>query len=167
VLPTLVRTGRRTLERGRRNPRKGDGRPFHARPGRRRDVGPVRRISPVTIGPVRPSPPPQRHPEHCSATPDVVEVPGDKTPPPRLLCALRPYAPCQLHPRVSVRTTTKREISTPPPSKPPLDEHRACHDAPPEARFARTAVYSTTLCDIPPHVVSTVWHAYKLPPLGL
>jgi hypothetical protein len=75
-------------------------------------------------------------------------------------------APRHLHPRVNVRTTTKREISTSPPSKPPLDKHRACHDAPPEARFARTAVYSTTLCAIPPHVVSIVRHACKLPPLA-
>jgi hypothetical protein len=90
VLPTLVRTERRILERGRRNPRKGDGRLFHARPGQRRDVGPVRRVSSVTIGPVRPSPPPRHHPGHCSAIPDTMGVWGDKTPPRLLLCTLRP-----------------------------------------------------------------------------
>jgi hypothetical protein len=96
VLPTLVRTVRRTLERGRQNPQKGDGRLFHARPGRRRDVGPVRRVSFVTIGPVQPSPPPQCHLEHCSAIPDIVGIRGDKTPPRRLLCALRPPVSCTL-----------------------------------------------------------------------
>jgi hypothetical protein len=96
VLPTLVRTGRRTLERGRRNPRKGDGRLFHARPGRRCDARPARRVSSVTIGPVRPSPPPQHHPKHCSAIPDAMGVRGDKTPPSRLLCALRPPVNCTL-----------------------------------------------------------------------
>jgi hypothetical protein len=50
------------------------------------------------------------------------------------------------------------------PSKPLLDAHRTCHDAPPEARFARTTIYSAMLCAIPPHVARTVWHACKLPP---
>jgi hypothetical protein len=54
--------------------------------------------------------------------------------------------------------------SKPPPSKPLLDGHRARHDAPSEARFARTAVYSTALCAIPSHVAKTVRHACKLPP---
>jgi hypothetical protein len=40
-------------------------------------------------------------------------------------------------------------------------------DAPPEARFARTAVYSTTLCTILLHVIRTVRHDCKPPPLGL
>jgi hypothetical protein len=90
VLPTLVRLVRRTLERGRRNPRKGDGRLFRARPGQHRDIRPVRRVSSVTIGPVWQSLPPRRHPGHCSAIPDAVGVRGDKTPPRRLLCTLRP-----------------------------------------------------------------------------
>jgi hypothetical protein len=55
----------------------------------------------------------------------------------------------------------------PPPSKLFLDRHRACHDVSPEARFARTVVYSTTLCAIPLHVVSTARHACKLPSLSL
>jgi hypothetical protein len=90
VPPTLVRTERRTLERGRRNPRIGDGRLFHARPGQHRDNGLVRRVSSVTISPVRPSPPPRRHLGHCSAIPNAVGVQGNKTPPRLLLCALRP-----------------------------------------------------------------------------
>ena len=88
--PTLVRPTRRTLERGRRNPRKGDGRLLRACPGPRHDVGPVRRVTSVTVGPARPSPPSRRHPGHCSAIPDAVGVRGDKTPPRPRLCPLRP-----------------------------------------------------------------------------
>jgi hypothetical protein len=80
------------------------------------------------------------------------------------LAAVCPTASRQLHPRVSVRTTTQREISTPPLSKPLLDGHRACHDAPPEARFARTAVHSVALSAMPSHVARTVRYACKLPP---
>jgi hypothetical protein len=66
MLPTLVRTGRRTLERGWRSPRKGDGRPFHARPGQCRDVGPVRRVSSITT--TTPSRALRRHPRHCGGS---------------------------------------------------------------------------------------------------
>jgi hypothetical protein len=64
-------------------------------------------------------------------------------------------APCGLPsaaPRANVQTTTEREVSTPPPSKPFLDGHRTRHDVPPEARFARMAVYSIMLYTIPLHV---------------
>jgi hypothetical protein len=100
----------------------------------------------------------QRHPRRCGSTGRQDAA---------MLAVVRLTASRQLHPRVSVRTTTKQEISTSPPSKPPLDGHRECHDAPPEARFSRTAVYSMISCAIPPHVVSTARHACKLPPLGL
>jgi hypothetical protein len=70
----------------------------------------------------------------------------------------------QRHPRISMRAAIERETPTPPPSMPLLDGHRARHDVPPEARFARTAVYSTALNAIPPHVDKTVRHACKLPP---
>jgi hypothetical protein len=96
VPPTLVRPARDTFEGGWRNPRKGDGRLFRARSGQRRDVGPVGRVSSVTIGPVRPSPPPRRHPGHCTAIPDAVGVRSDKTPPRLLLCTLRPPVGCTL-----------------------------------------------------------------------
>jgi hypothetical protein len=79
--------------------------------------------------------------------------------------AVRPTVSRQLHPRVSVRTTTQREISTPPPSKPLLGRHRAHHDASSEARFARTAVHSVVLIAMPPHVARIVRHPRKLPPL--
>jgi hypothetical protein len=64
----------------------------------------------------------------------------------------------QRHPRVSMRAATERVTPTPPPSKSLLDGYRARHDAPPEARFARMAVYSTVLYAIPPHVDKTVRH---------
>jgi hypothetical protein len=70
----------------------------------------------------------------------------------------------QPHPRVSVRTMTPRKTSTPPPSKPLLGGHRARHNAPPKARFARTAVHSVVLCAILPHIARIVWHACNLPP---
>jgi hypothetical protein len=73
----------------------------------------------------------------------------------------------QPHPRANVRTTTEREVSTPPPSKPLLDGYRTRHDVPPDARFARTTAYSTTLYTMPLHVDKTVRHACKLPPLSL
>jgi hypothetical protein len=78
------------LERGRRNPRKGYGRQPLTRAGRHRDAGPVERVSSVTSGPVRPSPPLCHHPGHCSTIPDVVEARDDETPPHPLLCILRP-----------------------------------------------------------------------------
>jgi hypothetical protein len=125
----------------------------------------VRRVSSVTIGPVRPSPPSRHHPGHCSAIPLRCGSAGRQdaaTPAAVPLTTSR-----QLHPRVSVRMTTEREAPTPPPSKPLLDGYRARHGAPPEARFARTAVYSATLYAMPSHVARTVRHACKLPPLGL
>jgi hypothetical protein len=73
VLPTPIRPGRRTLERGRWNPRKGDGRLSRSRSGRRRDVRPVRHISSITISPARPSPPPQRHPGTAAPSPALWE----------------------------------------------------------------------------------------------
>jgi hypothetical protein len=53
------------------------------------------------------------------------------------------------------------------PSKPLLDGHRTCNDALSEARFARTAIASTALYTIPPHVARIVRHDCKLPTLGL
>jgi hypothetical protein len=70
----------------------------------------------------------------------------------------------QRPPRVNTRATAERKTHTTPPSKPLLDGYRTRHDIPPEARFARTAVYATTLYVMPPHVDKTVRHAYKLPP---
>jgi hypothetical protein len=155
VPPTPVRLTHRYLEKGQRSPRRRDGRLLHARTGLCRDVGPAEPVTSVAIGPVPPSPPSRRHPRCCGSmrredttTPATV---------PRM-------ASRQRHPRVLTRATTEQATPTPPPSKPLLDAHRTRHDAPPEARFARTAVYSTALYAIPPHVTRTVWHACKLPP---
>jgi hypothetical protein len=108
------------------------------------------------------------HPCHYDA------IPGTTTPSPTLwgygatrhrhvgCCAL--YGLPLAAPSISVRMTTQRKISTPPPSKPLLDGHRARHDAPPEARFVRTAIQFVALSAMPSHVARTVRHAYKLPP---
>jgi hypothetical protein len=153
---------RRTLERGRRSSRREDRRLHHARIGQRCDVVPTGPVTSVTIGPVRPSPPsptPSRalhhHPQHCGGT--GREDAG--TP-----AAVRPAASRQPHPRAYVQATTERATPTSPPSKPFLDGYRAHHDAPPDTRFARTAVYSMALCAMPLHVDKIVWHTCKLPP---
>jgi hypothetical protein len=162
VPPTPVRPTRRTLKRGRRSPRREDGRLRHAHTGLRRDVGLTGPVTSVAIGPVRPSPPsptPSRalhhQPRHCGGTGRQ-----DAATP----AAVRPAASRQPHPQTYVWATTKWEIPTTPPSKPLLDGYRARHDAPPYARFARMAAYSTTLYTMPLHVDITVQHACKLPP---
>jgi hypothetical protein len=82
----------------------------------------------------------------------------------RSFTVVRPTGPRQTHPRVSVQTTTQWKISAPPPLMPLLDGRRARHDAPPEARFARTAIHSVVLFAMPLHVARTVRHACKLLP---
>jgi hypothetical protein len=119
-------------------------------------------VTSVAISPVRPSPPPRRHPGHCIAIPDAVEACGDRTPPRQLLYPRT--ASHQQHPRVLTRAVAEQENATPPPSKPLLGAHRTRHDAPPEARFARTVVYSVTLYTMPLHVGEIVRHACKLSP---
>jgi hypothetical protein len=125
VPPTLVRPTRRTLEKGRRSPRREGERLLHARTGLRRDVRPVGAVTSVAIGPVRPSPPSRRHPGHCITIPDVVEACGDRTPPRRLLCLVRPHVndtlessrgrpsnrrPLRRHPRSRSWTRTGRAM---------------------------------------------------------
>jgi hypothetical protein len=156
VPPTLVRLTHRALERGRRNSRRGMNvystlaQDYVVTSGQR-DRSPP---SPSVLcgHPRRPTPSRalHRHPLRCggtgrqdTATPAVV----------------RPTASRQPHPRVGIRTTTLRRTSTPPPSKPLLGRHRACHDTPLEDRFARTAIHSVVLCVIPPHIARTVRHA--------
>jgi hypothetical protein len=133
-------------------PSKGDGRLFRARTGPCRDVG---RVPTVTISPVRPPRALHRHPRHCGSarrrditTPAVVPRTASR----------------QRHPRISTRAATEWATPTSPPSKPLLAGYRTRHDVLPEARFARTAVYSTALYVIPPHIDKTVRHACKLPP---
>jgi hypothetical protein len=105
---------------------------------------------------------PRCHPGHCIAVPDAVEACGDGTPPRQLLYPRT--ASRHQHPRVLTRAVAEQEIATPPPSKPLLGAHRTRHDAPPEARFVRTAVYSATLYTMPLHVGEIVRHNRKLPP---
>jgi hypothetical protein len=105
---------------------------------------------------------PQLHPGHCVTIPNAMEACSDVTPPHQLLYPRT--ASRQRHPRVLMWAIAERETSTPPPSKPLLDAHRTRHDAPPEARFARIAVYSATLYIMPLHVDEIVWHACKLQP---
>jgi hypothetical protein len=87
VPPTLVRPARRALERRRWNPQKGYGHLYRAR---RRDVELVRRVSSITVSPVRPSPLPRHHPGHCSTIPGAVGVQDDKMSPRPPLCDRRP-----------------------------------------------------------------------------
>jgi hypothetical protein len=161
VPPIPARPAHRTLEKGRQNPRREDARLLHARTGRRRDVRSVGAVTSIAIGPVRPSPPSRRHPSHFITIPDAVAACDDRTPPRQPLCLT---ASCQQHPRVLTWTALERATSTPPPSKPLLNAHRTCHDAPPEVRFARTTVYFVALHAMPPHLARTVRHACKLLP---
>jgi hypothetical protein len=71
---------------------------------------------------------------------------------------------CRWHPRTLTQTDLERAASAPLPSKPLLEAHRTRHDAPPEAGFARTTIYSMVLCTMPLHVGKIVWHACKLLP---
>jgi hypothetical protein len=73
------------------SPRREDEQLLHARTGLRRDVKPVGVVTSVAIGPVRPFPPSRRHPGHCTNIPDAVGACGDRTPPHRLLCLVRPH----------------------------------------------------------------------------
>jgi hypothetical protein len=154
VPPTPVRPAHRTLEKGRQNPRRDDARLLRARTGRRRDVRTVGAVNSVAIGPVRPSPPPRRHPGHCITIPDVVEVCGDGIPPRQPLCLVRP------HVNGTLKSSRGRPSNEQPLLRPPrralLEMHRTRHNASPEARFARTVVYSMALYVMPPHVARTV-----------
>jgi hypothetical protein len=114
------------VERGWRNPRKRCRCLPRARTEQRRDIRPVERVSSVTSGPVRPSPSLATIPDTAAPSPELRE-PG--TTRHRTPAAVHPPAFRQLHPRVSVRTTTKREAPTQPPSKPLLGGYRTRHDA--------------------------------------
>jgi hypothetical protein len=164
VLPTLVRPVRHTLERGRRSPRKGDGRLSRARPGRRHDVGPVGHVSSVTISLVRPSPLPRHHPGHCSTIPDTMGIQDDKTLPRLPLCALRPPVSRTLESAYGRRPNRKSPLNRP-RSRPCVGTGLTA--TPGRNEIARTAINSTTLYTIPLHVIRTVRHDCKLPPLGL
>jgi hypothetical protein len=116
VPPTLVRPTHHPLEKGRRNPRREDARLLLARTGRCRDVRIVGAVTSVAISPVRPSPPPRRHPGHCITIPDAVEACGDGTPPRWPLCLVRPCCPCAAARRRPLRQNQAPQSSTGTPS---------------------------------------------------
>jgi hypothetical protein len=135
VPPTPIRPAHRSLEKGRRNPRRDDARLLRASTGRRRDVRPVGAVTSVAIGPVRPSPSPRRLLSHCITIPGAVEHTATR----QLhashcalygLMSMTPSSPHADGPRTSNLNAT--------PSRPLLETHRTRHDAPPEAGFART-----------------------------
>jgi hypothetical protein len=82
VPPTPVRPARRTLEKGRQNPRRGDTQLLCAHAGHRRDARPVGAVTSVAIGPERPSRPLHHHTRCCGTC-------GDRTPPRQPLCLVR------------------------------------------------------------------------------
>jgi hypothetical protein len=127
VPPAPVRPARRTLERGRRNPRKGYRHLPRANAGQHRDIRPMEHVSPVTFGPVRSSPPLCNHPGHCSAIPDVVGTRDDKTPP-RPAYRRRPNGKSpHSHPRSRSWAGT-RPTMTPDGSKIHQDRHQLHSD---------------------------------------
>jgi hypothetical protein len=129
VPPTPVRPTRRTLEKGRRSPRREDERLLHACTGLRRDVrasggGHLRRHWPCATIPTiaTPSWPLHHHPRRCGS------VRREDT---ATLATVPRTASRQRHPRVLTRMAIKQATSTPPPSKPLLDVRRTHYDAPP------------------------------------
>jgi hypothetical protein len=113
VPPTPVRPARRTLERGRRSPRKGYGHLSRAHAGQHRDVKPVERVSSVTVGSVQPFPSLCHHPVRCSTIPDAVGTRDDKTSPRPLLCILRSSVSCTLESAYERRPNGKLPRSHP------------------------------------------------------
>ena len=102
LLPYLLHVA--PLERGRRHPRKGYGHQFPARLGRRRDARPAGRVTSITSGPERPSPPLCRHPGHCWAISRTVRIQVDRTSPRPPLCSLRSSVSQALEPVYGRRT---------------------------------------------------------------
>jgi hypothetical protein len=140
--------------------------------GKTHDYSAPTRDDAVTSGQWERSPPSPlalcNHPHHSGA------IPATASPYPTLWkhaatghrhashCAL--YGLMSTSPSSPHATTLERATSTPPPSRPLRDTHRTRHDAPPEAGFARTTIYSMALYAMPPHVGKIVRHVRKLPP---
>jgi hypothetical protein len=142
------------------HPRKGMAEPSE---GRRTTTSRPHKDNAVTSGRRDQSPPspsvlcghprrPRCHPRHCITITNTVGGVGTRRQDATTPAAVRPAASRQPHPRANVWTMTKRATPTPPPLKPLVDGYKVCHDAPPDARFARTTVYSTTLYAMPLHV---------------
>jgi hypothetical protein len=165
VPPTPVPPPRRPLERGRRHPRKRYDHLLCTRRGRRCDVTLAGRVFPITSGPVRPSPPLCRHPRHCSVIPITVGTQVDGTSPHPPLCS--PWSSVSLALESAYGWRPSKSSSATTLEATPGQAHDPPR-RPPEERFVRTTVNSTTLCTMLPHVaLRSAQHDYKPPPLGL
>jgi hypothetical protein len=143
VLPTLVRLTRRALKGGPTEPSSSllvtpQGQSMTS--GRRSAIPSLS----VLCG----------HPRPCCATSRVVTTAPVRLSTRRRDAATPVTAPrterCQRLPRARLKVL--RSTTTPLPSKLLLFKHRTRHDAATGARFARTAVNSSALCAMPPHV---------------
>jgi hypothetical protein len=94
-------------------------------------------------------------PRHCSSTSDTVATSRRRWDMRRQDVATTTTVPRtgprRRHPRQPT-TAASQPTSIPPPSKPLLYRHSTHHDASTGAGFARTAVSSTALLAIPPHI---------------
>jgi hypothetical protein len=148
-------------------PRRGDGGTLeyllHAYAGTRRDVKPAGSVIPVAVNPVRPSPPLLLHVGHCG---DIPAPLGRAETRRRHDDHCATYGPPSTAPSNQPTTAASQPTAIPPPSKPLLYGHRT-HDASTGAAFARTAVSSTALLAIPPHVGKQCGMHVKCSPLGL
>jgi hypothetical protein len=96
------------------------------------------------------------HPRHCRTTPGTVTTSqrcwGAHGQDVATTATVPRTGPPSMAPSNRSTTAANQPTAKPPPSKPLRYEHRARHDAPTRAGFARTAVSSATLLAIPPHV---------------
>jgi hypothetical protein len=136
------------LKIGRRHPRKGYGHQLHTRLERRGDVRSAKRVSSITSGPVRPSPPLYRHPGHCGAIPHTVGTQVDRTSPRPPLCSLQ-CSVSQTLESVYRHRSNKSSSATTLEATPGRAQDPPQHL--PGTRFARTVVNSSTLRAMPPH----------------
>jgi hypothetical protein len=117
--------------------------------GPRRDVRPAGSFIPVAANPVRPSPLLPHHAGHCGDIPTLSGHAGTRH---RHNDHCATYGPPSTAPSSRPTTAAGQPTATQPPSKLLLYEHRTHHDASTGAGFARTAVSSTALLAIPPHI---------------
>jgi hypothetical protein len=162
-LPYLLHAG--PLKRGRRHPPKGYDHLLHTRRARHNDVRLARRAFPVNSDPVRPSPPLCLHPRHCSVILSTMGTQVDGTSSRSPLCGLRSFVSRALESAYG-RRPSKSSSSTTLEAAPGRAQDPPRH--PPEARFTRTTVNSTTLCATLSHAaLRAVRHDCKPPLLGL
>jgi hypothetical protein len=73
-------------------------------------------------------------------------------------------APVRPHVNGTLESSHGRSPNMRPLHRHPRSRSWTRHVAPPEARFARTSVYSAAMYTMPLHVDKIVWHACKLQP---